>query len=98
MFVQPARWPEPFGRTTADALGCGTPVIATENTGPAWAAGDAGITFRKNSVEDLVRCILFFSNNPKARAEYSRKALERVRVFDAETVSRQFVTDIESLL
>lgn len=97
VFVQPSRWPEPFGRTTADAMACGLPIIATENTGSAWAAGEGGITFKKDDVGDLVKCTLFFFNNPEARAEYSRKALERVSVFDAETVSRQFVENLESL-
>ncbi|MDO8482055.1 MAG: glycosyltransferase family 4 protein [bacterium] len=98
VFVQPSRWPEPFGRTAADALGCGTPVIATENTGAAWAAGDAGMTFKKDSVEDLARCILFFFNNPNERAGFSKRALARARIFDADVVSRQFVTDLESLV
>jgi glycosyltransferase involved in cell wall biosynthesis len=65
IFVQPSRWPEPFGRTTADAMARGTPVVATEGSGSAWVAGDGGITFKKDNVEDLVRCILFFLNNPK---------------------------------
>ena len=97
VFVQPSRWPEPFGRTVADALLCGVPIIANEHTGSAWAAGDGGITFKKNSVEDLVRCIMFYFNNPAERAAYAERAVARAHVFDADTVSRQFVTNIESL-
>ncbi|OGG69216.1 hypothetical protein A3F27_01585 [Candidatus Kaiserbacteria bacterium RIFCSPHIGHO2_12_FULL_53_13] len=98
VFIHPCRWPEPFGRVVAEALMCGLPVIATENSGPSWAAGDAGLTFRKNDVEGLVERILFFFNAPNERAAYSKKALVRARVFDSEVVSRQFLTDIESLV
>lgn len=97
VFVQPSRWPEPFGRTTADAMACGTSIISTENTGSAWAAGDGGIIFKKNNVDDLVRCILFFFNNPAERAAYAKRAIARSRLFDADIVSRQFVADMESL-
>lgn len=97
VFVQPSRWPEPFGRTAADAMACGLPVIASENSGPAWVAGDGGITFKKGSVNDLARCILFFFSNPKERTAYAKRAIARARVFDADTISRQFIANLESL-
>lgn len=97
VFVNPCRWPEPFGRVVADAMSHGAPIVSTEGSGSAWAAGDGGITFKNGDVADLRRCILYFFNNPEARAEYARKAAERVRIFDAGTVGGQFVDGLESL-
>lgn len=97
VFVHPSRWPDPFSRVVADALGCGLPVIATAHTAPAWVAGDAGVTFKKNDVAGLVKCILFFFNNPHERTAYAKRALSRARVFNAEVVSATFVANLESL-
>ncbi|MEK9153854.1 MAG: hypothetical protein AAB798_00105, partial [Patescibacteria group bacterium] len=63
----------------------------------AWAAGEAGITFKKNDVAALQKHILFFYNNPDARSDYSKKSLLRARDFDPEIVSRKFITALESL-
>ncbi len=97
LFVHPCRWPEPFGLVVVEALRAGLPVIATEETGAAWAAGEAGITFKKNDVAALQKHILFFYNNPDARSDYSKKSLLRARDFDPEIVSRKFITALESL-
>ena len=94
LFVHPVRWPEPFGLTASMALGFGLPVITMEGVD---AAGDAGITFKKDNVTDLAKCILFFYNNPEKRAAYAKKAFVRACIFDADVVSRQFVTNLESI-
>lgn len=97
LFVHPCRWPEPFGLVVAEALRWGLPVVATENTGAAWIAGNAGMTIKKGNSDELREKILFFSNDPDARAEYGKRALERARLFDADVISRQFVAELESL-
>ena len=94
LFVHPVRWPEPFGLTAIMALGFGLPVITMEGTD---AAGDAGVTFKKDDVTDLSKCILFFYNNSEERAAYAKRALVRAKLFDADIVSRQFVTNLESI-
>jgi len=94
LFVHPVRWPEPFGLTAMMALGFGLPVITMEGVD---AAGDAGVTFKKDDVADLAKCILFFFNNPEERAAYAKRALVRAKLFDTDIVSRQFVTNLESI-
>ncbi len=94
VFAHPCRWPEPFGLTASAALGYGLPVITMEGTD---GAGDAGLTFKKDDVADLQRCILFFFNNPNALASFREKALVRARLFDAKIVGRQFVDGLEYL-
>lgn len=98
LFVHPCRWPEPFGLVVVEALRAGLPVVVTENTGAAWAAGDAGVTFRKGDVAELRKHILFFYNNPDARSEYAKKARTRAHDFEPEVIGRTFVTALESLV
>lgn len=98
LFAHPCRWPEPFGLVIAQALGYGLPVIATESTGSAWAAGDAGITFKKNSVAELQKKILFFYNDAQVRSVYKAKALVRAREFDPKVIGRTFVSNLEALV
>ncbi len=98
LFVHPCRWPEPFGLVVVEALRVGLPVVATEETGASWAAGEAGITFKKDDVAELQKHILFFYNNPDTRIEYGKRAIARARLFDAEAVSAQYVDILESLV
>ncbi|MDO8493080.1 MAG: glycosyltransferase family 4 protein [bacterium] len=52
-FVHPARWAEPLGLTIPEAMATGLPVIVPEVSGSAWAAGEAGITFKNGDYKDL---------------------------------------------
>ena len=97
LFIHPCRWPEPFGLVVVEALRAGLPIVATEDTGAAWAAGEAGVTFKKDDVDELRKHILFFYNNPAACSEYSKKALARAHFFDADVVASQYVEMLKTL-
>ncbi|MBV9159688.1 MAG: glycosyltransferase family 4 protein [Candidatus Kaiserbacteria bacterium] len=94
VFLQPVRWPEPFGRTVAEAMACGCPVIATENTGSAWVAGEGGLTMKKNDAADLAAKIKEALGSDR-HAALARAAIERARVFDVANVARDFLDDLE---
>lgn len=94
VFAHPIRWPEPFGLTASMALSAGLPVITVEGID---AAGDAGLRFKTEDPASLAKCVLFFFNNPKERAVYSKKAVARSHIFDADAASRQFVSNLGSL-
>ena len=97
LFIHPCRWPKPFGLVVVEALRAGLPIVATEDTGAAWAAGEAGVTFKKDDVDELRKHILFFYNNPAACSEYSKKALARAHFFDADVVASQYVEMLKTL-
>ena len=96
-FVHPSPM-DTFGRAVAEALACGTPVITASGTGPAWVAGEGGITFKKGDAPDLAQCILRYANDPGERAARSKQALLRSRSFEAGEVSRRFIAIMTSLL
>lgn len=56
-FVFPIRWPEPFGLVMAEAMACGTPVVAT-GWGAAPELVDDGVTgFLRDAEDDLVEAV-----------------------------------------
>jgi len=53
VFVHPANWPEPFGRSLLEAMSFDVPVIVSDVGAPPEIVGDAGLVFKSNDVEDL---------------------------------------------
>lgn len=75
--------PEPFGRTIAEALATGVPVVAAAGPGAAEVVGDAGIVLpigAEAEIGDAVRSLLA---DPERRAALSAAGVERARrLFD----------------
>lgn len=93
-FVHPCRFPEPLGRTIIEALFFGRPIVTSEHTGSAWAAGDAGVTAKMGSADDLKRALAELYGHPGRLTELSHAAPARVDFFD---VRRWTITLEESL-
>jgi glycosyltransferase involved in cell wall biosynthesis len=53
----PIAWPEPFGLVMAEAMACGTPVIATRRGSVPEVVADGETGFVGDSVEDLVAAV-----------------------------------------
>ncbi|MFZ4106241.1 glycosyltransferase family 4 protein [Flavobacterium sp.] len=49
----PSRWEEPFGNVALEGMACGCIPIASDGGGLPDAVGNAGILFKRNSIEDL---------------------------------------------
>jgi glycosyltransferase involved in cell wall biosynthesis len=89
LFVHPARWPEPFGRTILDAMALRIPVIAADSGGPPWILQDAGLTFKTGDTEELAQKINLMYNDPDLTANLVTKAAERAKDFDyARTIPK----------
>jgi glycosyltransferase involved in cell wall biosynthesis len=82
LFVHPARWPEPLGRTVLDAMALKVPVIAADSGGPPWVLQDAGLTFRPGDSEGLADKIRLVHGTPSLAADLATKGAERVKDFD----------------
>lgn len=90
ILVHPCRWPEPFGRTTVEAMSLGMPIITTPQSGSAWVMGHAGTTFKNGNAHDLKNKICFFLNNRNALSEYGGvKAKKRAKEFDYKLLGKQ---------
>jgi glycosyltransferase involved in cell wall biosynthesis len=96
-FVHPCRFPEPFGRTILEALFFDRPIVTSVGTGSAWVAGNAGVSARMGSMDDLVRVLADLYDNPKRLAELSAAAPERVEYFDVHRWTRVLETELQRL-
>jgi len=82
LFVHPARWPEPFGRTVLDAMALGLPVVAADSGGPPWILQGTGLTFKPSDSQDLAEKINQLYINPSLAASLAMRAEKRAEDFD----------------
>ncbi len=82
LFVHPARWPEPLGRTVLDAMAFRMPIIVADSGGPPWALQGSGLTFKPGDTEELVEKIRLIHRSPDLAADLTMRAAERVKDFD----------------
>ena len=69
---------ETFGRVIIEAMACGTPVVASSVGGinEIFEDGKGGLFFKPNSVDDLVKKVRIFIDNPNWWKKQKRVAVE----------------------
>ena len=80
---------EAFGLTIAEAMACGTPVVAYKKSAVPEVVGDAG--YLVNDVEEFAEKILEILNNEELRRYIGLKAVKRFREkFSLETTASKY--------
>lgn len=97
LFIHPGRWPEPFGRTVAEAMLAELPVLVSEIGYPPQLVGNAGFTFKPNDLEDLVRKILYIWEHPKERALRASRSPMQIKQYDSATVAERLEAIYQSV-
>lgn len=88
---------ESFGKVTAEALSCGTPVVANDSTATPELVGDCGFIVHNNNIDDIFRGIEVIRQNGKA--SYTAKCRERAQtLFDKEKNLQEYVVLFSKLL
>ena len=96
--VLPSMWDEPFGLTIVEAMAAGLPLITTRSGGiPEICEGVATIVDRDNIVEHLTDAILDLYHHPDKRKQMASASLERAKLFDKETYTKNFFAALEDL-
>jgi glycosyltransferase involved in cell wall biosynthesis len=101
VFVAPSR-AEAFGKTLAEAMACGTPVVCFDATGPKDIVeheqdGYKAAPFEPADLARGIRWVLGQDNEGYVRL--CRKARERaVRLFDSRVIARQYETIYREML
>jgi glycosyltransferase involved in cell wall biosynthesis len=86
VFVHPARWPEPLGRTLIEAMQFGLPIIAPDIGAPKEICGDACVTFRSGDQQNLKLVIEQLMADRSRRAKMSRVAKARAKLYRPEKI------------
>ena len=96
--VVPSMWEEPFGLTVVEAMAAGLPLITTRSGGiPEICEGVATIVERENIVDNLATAIQDLYDHPEKRKQMTAASLERSKLFDKETYSKNFFEALESI-
>jgi glycosyltransferase involved in cell wall biosynthesis len=86
VFVHPAEWPEPFGRTIIEALEHGLPVVCSRVGAPPWITGSAGITYPRDDPAALANILDGLVETPERVAAMAANARLEVERFTPDDV------------
>jgi glycosyltransferase involved in cell wall biosynthesis len=89
LFVHPARWPEPAGRTVLEAMALGIPMVVSSVGGPPWIAGDAALTFSPGHADELRARIVQLHDDPSLASRLAQAGRERVKEFGLDHILQQ---------
>ena len=88
LFVFPSHY-EGFGLPPLEAMACGTPVVAADNSSIPEVVGEAGIVADSEDFGALALAMARVLDDPALQVELVRKGLERARHFSWERFGRQ---------
>ena len=89
-YVDPSLY-EGFGLQAAEAMACGTPVIASNTTSLPEVVGDAGILLDPNDVAGFAAAMRRVAENSTLATELRTKALARAERFTWEHTARELL-------
>jgi glycosyltransferase involved in cell wall biosynthesis len=87
-FILPSLY-EGFGMTALEAMACGTPVIAANNSSLREIIGESGLMFGANDPRELESMLREFLKNYKLKNDLRRKGLKRVNEFSWEKCAKE---------
>jgi glycosyltransferase involved in cell wall biosynthesis len=88
VFVLPSFY-EGFGLPIIEAMACGTPVVAADNSSISEIAGDSALLFNPKSADNLAKILRDILENENLRNNLRKKGLERVKDFNWEKCARE---------
>jgi glycosyltransferase involved in cell wall biosynthesis len=89
-YVDPSLY-EGFGLQAAEALACGTPVIASNVTSLPEVVGDAGILLDPHDVEGFARAMTSVASDAALAAELGARAIRQAARFRWEETARELI-------
>jgi len=88
---------EGFGMPLLEAMACGTPVVASRTTSIPEVAGDAGVLFDPEDVEDIVGALIRVVTDSELRATLVARGLARAAQFTWERTAKETLAVYEAV-
>jgi len=88
---------EGFGMTVLEAMACGCPVLASNQTAIPEVGGEAVEYFNPNREDELVQHLNKLLADSTARSELARKGINRAREFNWQTTAEKTMTILTNL-
>ncbi len=92
----PSIWDEPFGIVALEGMACGCLPIVSDGGGLPDAIGNAGLTFLKGDMIDLVKCILKVLNDPELEQQLRYSAKSHLAAYHPHLISQRYLDIIAS--
>ena len=87
LFVHPAMWPEPFGRTIIEAMSHDLPIVCTDVGAPPWISRSCGVMYPKHNPNALARRLEDLIEDDEYREQLAANASAELERFDADRVT-----------
>lgn len=97
LFVFPSLY-EGFGLPLLEAMACGTPVVAANNSSIPEIVGDAALLFEAEDINMMVEIIAQVLTNQTLHRSLAQKGLERAGSFSWENCARQTLLGYQQAL
>lgn len=91
LFVHPAIWQEPFGRTMLEAMSFNIPLVVSDVGAPPEIVDAAGLIFRNGDVEDLKKKIESIIENPELKQKLTANCAITLEKYEPDKIIRQIV-------
>jgi glycosyltransferase involved in cell wall biosynthesis len=92
----PSQLKEPFGNVALEGMACGCVPIVSDGGGLPDAVGDAGLVFRRGSIDALVETLQGLLSDPELEARLRRNAPGHLDQHLPEVVGRKYLRVIEN--
>jgi glycosyltransferase involved in cell wall biosynthesis len=87
LFCYPSLY-EGFGLPPLEAMACGTPTVTSNTASLPEVVGDAAVTVDPTSVAEISSALRSLLEDPRRRADYSRRGIARAALFSWDHTAR----------
>lgn len=89
--VIPSGWEEPMGIVAVELMAAGKPLVVSQTGGPSECAGEACLTFPNGNAGALATVLGEVLSSPVLQNQLIEKGLRRIRDFDPQALSSQYL-------